>query len=118
MYSSHHSELLEYLSELPSTHSSEDADLDGPSPENILVMAFLAAAATGNARGDDENPDNPDDELAEPKHREISMSTDSNLESQSDPTSPSSNSSCSGGGAHHSPGDTPEFTPTRHIQHS
>ena len=92
--------------------------MTGPSPENILVMAFLAAAATGNARGDDENPDNPDNELAEPKHREISMSTDSSLQSHSDPTSPSSNSSCSGGGEHRSPGDTPENTPTRHIQHS
>ena len=106
------------LEHLPQSSSSEEIDMTGPSPENILVMAFLAAAATGNARGDDENPDNPDNELAEPKHREISMSTDSSLQSHSDPTSPSSNSSCSGGGEHRSPGDTPEYTPTRHIQHS
>ena len=106
--------MLEHLSH---TDSSQEVDVTGTSPENILMMAFLAAAATGNARSD-ENPDNPDNDLAEPLHREISMSTDSSLQSNSDPTSPSSNSSCSGGGEHHSPGDTPEFTPTRHIQHS
>ena len=75
----------------------------------MLVMATLAAAAASPPSADFlENPDNPEGDLAEPMHREISMSTDSALQSVSDITSASSCSSPSGGGSHHSAGTSTE----------
>ena len=70
----------------------------------VLAMATLAAVAAGMSP--EGNQDNPDEELAEPEHRDISMSTDSSLASMSDVTSASSCSSPSGGGSHHSAGSS------------
>ena len=81
-------------------NNSQSNDVSESATGQVVAMATLAAAAAGIPIGGD--PSNPDEELAEPTHREISMSTDSCLASMSDATSASSCSSPSGGGSHHS----------------
>ena len=88
----------------PEKHDSYRVDVSEALGGQVLAMAALAAAAAGISP--EGNPDNPDDELADPIHREISMSTDSCLASLSDVTSASSCSSPSGGGSHHSAGSS------------
>ena len=88
----------------PEKSDSYRVDVSEALGGQVLAMAALAAAAAGISP--EGNPDNPDDELADPIHREISMSTDSCLASLSDVTSASSCSSPSGGGSHHSAGSS------------
>ena len=90
-------------------NSGSNEDDPGNIEGTMLVMAALAAAAASPPSADFlENPDNLEGDLAEPMHREISMSTDSSLASVSDITSASSCSSPSGGGSHHSAGTSTE----------
>ena len=84
----------------PERNNSHSNDVSESVTGNVAVLATLAAAAAGIPIGGDTG--NPDEELAEATHREISMSTDSCLASMSDATSASSCSSPSGGGSHHS----------------
>ena len=88
----------------PEGQQSSTVDTSEAVTGQVLAMATLAAVAAGISP--EGNPDNPDEELAEPEHRDISMSTDSSLASMSDVTSASSCSSPSGGGSHHSAGSS------------
>ena len=105
---------MHYISATPlHTHPLNNSETNDEGPGNtqvtMLMMATLAAAAASPPTADFlENPDNPEGDLAEPMHREISMSTDSSLASVSDITSASSCSSPSGGGSHHSAGTSTE----------
>ena len=88
----------------PEKNNSHTVDVSEVLSGQVFAMAALAAAAAGMSP--EGNPDNPDEELADPIHRDISMSTDSCLASLSDVTSASSCSSPSGGGSHHSAGSS------------